>query len=309
MKKQLSLLFFIVLFLQSDIMRSQFLPFYDNKMTNNALQLIGLKGKVKSLVQISYKAVDNAGVITKGEEGVGGLSAGTIYNTNPTVNSAYKMQFDSTGRALEEIYFHGKIIDVTLKHKFNDALKTEEISEYETPGKISCKYTYKYNDKGNKIEEKITNIFYDGKTFDQKLTYKYNALFQLTEVDRFTFKDGKYINDGIGNYTCDSKGNVLTESYLKDKTPCIEVGYKYDDKGNVLEHNYFASCGKTIDHQLVYKYDSHNNVIQKDYFQGGKLKTSFTYRYEYDKTGNWIKRTDLEDGKATFVLERVLTYY
>lgn len=309
MKKQISLLLFIALFLQSDIIHSQFLPFYDNKMTNNALQTMGLKGKVKSLLQTSYKAIDNSGVITKGEKGAGGLAAGSAYNTGPSVNSDYKMQFDSTSRALEEIYFHGKTIDVSLIHKFNNALKTEEISQYETPGKVLFKYTYKYNDKGKAIEKKITQTFNDGKTFDQKQTYKYNALFQLTEVDHFTFKDGKYINDAIGNYTCDNKGDILTESFLKDKMPCITGSYKYDTKGNVLEHNYFSACEKTIHHQFIFKYDNNTNVLQKEWYQEGKLSKTFTYKYEYDKFNNWIKRIDFEDGKATFVLERALTYY
>ena len=281
-------------------------PFYENKTTGNALQLMNLKGNVKSLLQVSNKAIDNAGIITKGEEAVDGSD--NIGKT-PTVNSFYKMQFDSSGRATEEMYFHGKTIDMTLKHKYNDATKTEEIVQYETPGTASFRYTYKYNDKGKIMEERSIQIYYDNRTFDQKFTFKYNSLFQLTEKETFSLNNKKYVTGGKTLYTCDNKGNILTEGYLNNNLPCLIAGYKYDAKGNMLEHNYYSSCGKVIEHQFIFKYDSSNNVIQKDIYQSGKLEKSYTYTYEYDKKGNWIKRIDFENKKAAFILERVLTYY
>lgn len=155
----------------------------------------------------------------------------------------------------------------------------------------------------------MTQNFYDNRTFDQKFIFKYNTPFQLTEREVFSFNNNKYVPAGKTLYTCDNKGNILTEEYLNNNLPCITTGYKYDAKGNMLEHNYYSSCGKVIEHQFIFKYDSNNNVIQKDFYQSGKLEKSYTYTYEYDKKGNWIKRIDFENKKAAFILERVLTYY
>lgn len=68
MKKTTIFFFTSTIILFSELVSAQFLPFYGNKRTTNALSMMELKGKVKSVEQNVFIAKDSMGkIIKKGE--------------------------------------------------------------------------------------------------------------------------------------------------------------------------------------------------------------------------------------------------
>ena len=298
MRKTIYLLSFIALLLYSKIIQSQFLPFYENKNSSNALLMMNLKGKVKSIQQISYKAMDNGGVIQKGEKG--------SLSDQSSVNSDFSMQFDDTARTVKEVFYNVK--DLTINHRYDDTKNIEIVEQSESSGKVFFKNTYKYNDRGKVIEETMTQIFKDNVSFDNKFILKYDEKGNLIEKSYYS---SRYKDESKSIYTYDSKGKLISKADYNEKNILWnKETYKVDTKGNIIERNYYKPDCVAIAHTFILKYDSNNNVIQKEYYQpAGKLSKTYSYKYEYDKTGNWVKRIDFENGKATFILERQLEYY
>src|ERR1700746_548102 len=245
MKKQTCFLF-AILFFHSGLIHSQWEPFYDKKNSSNALNLLNLKGKVKSVEQISYKAIDNSGVISKGNK---------WNNSQVSVNGDFIMQFDISGRATKETYYDGAKILMALNHKFNDAQKIEFIEKTEETNKVTFTYTYKYDAIGKVSELKTSQIFLDNTSWVYNNIYKYNASNNLIETN-------SYLNGGTKSqsktlFTYDAKG-VLVErqAYNEEGKPWFKYTFKYDDKGNELEENAWTLDNKIIDKTFVYKYDS-----------------------------------------------------
>jgi len=148
MKNTNYLLFFFAFILYSELARSQFLPFYDNKNSSNALLMMNLKGKVKSIQQTSYKAIDNSGVIQKGAKG--------NISDQGSVNSDFYIQFDDTDRTIKEVFYNvWAVKELTINHRYDTKKNIEVIEQSESPGDISFKYTYEYNSKGKLIEENM----------------------------------------------------------------------------------------------------------------------------------------------------------
>jgi hypothetical protein len=282
---------------------SQYLPFYENKTSSNALSMMDLKGKIKSIRQRSYTAIESGGTITKGAKG--------NLSDQGTVNTDFDMKFDDTAQCTEEIYYTNLSVKLmVIVHKYDKANNAEVIKVSESPGKISFIYTYKYNSTGKIAEEYTSQILYDQSTFDNKSYYKFNEKGNLAEVSTYQVtRDPGLVSHTIYHY--DVKGYLTEKDVYNDKGLIwFREAFKVDGKGNVIQHDYYGPDCKSIEHSFVLKYDDHNNIIQKEYYQpAGILKKTYSYSYEYDKTNNWINRTDLEAGKATFVLERELDYY
>lgn len=85
----------------------------------NDLAELKLNGKVKSIREIPYKAVEKFGEVAKGD-------ALDIIGEN------LQITFNEKGNKLEENWFN-------------------------PDGRLFSKYTYKYDDKGNKLEENLLN--------------------------------------------------------------------------------------------------------------------------------------------------------
>ena len=142
----------IILF--SELANAQFLPFYGNKKTSNALAMMELNGKVKSMEQKVFIASDSLGKIIKGAR---------KYENNNSVNTDFLIQFDITGRAIKEIYYSEKFSS-TAYHYYDNIKNTETVEEqYSTnqPGKINYRTIYKYNKEG-----KIIYNYVDGSLMD-----------------------------------------------------------------------------------------------------------------------------------------------
>jgi hypothetical protein len=295
MNRSILFLFLLAWIVQSQVAKSQFLPFYEKKSTWNNLPNMNLKGNVKAITQTSFIAIDSAGVVIKGAKG--------SKSDQCTVNSDFDMRFDNKGRTLKEIFFNVRSVSqIIVNHKYDDIRRTEEIKE-ESDGKTSFIYNYAYNDKGKMV---ICNIIQYPGSHNQQIKFKYDKKGNMIESVYNNSKDEfKTI------YKYDSTGNqTAQETFDSRGLPFLKETYKVDNKENVLEHNYYSPGCKTIDHKMLFKYDSKGNVTQREFYQpADKLAKTSTCKYEYDQDNNWAKRIDFENGKAMFVLERKLEYY
>ena len=104
----------------------------------NDLTEENLKGKVKSITENTYEAVDKFGQIEKGDVLV---DSSAVY----TDDGRFKI-YNEKGNKIEENY-------------------------YNSNGSLIYKNTYKYDEKGNKIEENYYNS--NGRLYS-KTTYKYD---------------------------------------------------------------------------------------------------------------------------------------
>ena len=155
----------------------------------NDLTEENLKGKVKSITENTYEAVDKFGQIEKGDVLVDSSAVYTddgrfkiynekgnkieenYYNSNGSLIYKNTYKYDEKGNKIEENYYNsnGRLYSKTT-YKYDEKGNKIEEYHYDEDGKFNYKYTYKYDEKGNKIEENWYDS--DGSLYE-KHTYKY----------------------------------------------------------------------------------------------------------------------------------------
>lgn len=218
-------------------------------------------------------------------------------------------------------------------------LNNEEIPNNKTEF-ISTIKTFKYDEKGNMIEETLDNI--SGNVF-KKYIYKYD-------------RNGNKIEEGwCLNYTgihenieCDysplqgwdynEKNQMIKEFAIGNWSPHnTDTYYKYDNRGREIEVKGFYIMKDTIlgyhfkyenddfgnkikDEEVVgkyrrlgfdryktevKKYDKFQNLILQEYIKTSNERIKVVkYNYLYDEKGNWIQKRELE-GKTSDDLEEI----
>ena len=159
--------------------------------------------------------------------------------------------------------------------------------------------SYKYDSKGNKIEE-IEKSEYDSdkenSSLGDKKTYKYDSKGHIIEYKEYYFSETA---TSKLTYAYDSKGNKIQETYY-DKDGEIETKYLYtfDTNGNKIEKHYDYDGDLTTS-----KYDTNGNIAEKAYysFDEENKEQIFLYRtiYTFDSRGNKLEEADYEDGVKT----------
>ncbi|MDR1552063.1 MAG: hypothetical protein LBS69_01190 [Prevotellaceae bacterium] len=257
------------------------------------LDRAGLKGKVYSIRQIEYEAIEKFGEITKG-------------------NICYKcgklIKYDAKGNKIEENRYNKS--DGSLRYKYTYKYDAKgnwiETNKYNSDGSLYDKFTYKYDAKGNKIEKNNYNS--DGSLF-RKYTYKYDAKGNMIEENNYN-SDGSLFDKFTNKY--DDKGNQIeTNGYNSDGSLVSKYTYKYDARGNKIEDNWHKSDGSLVSKD-TYKYDAKGNKIEENYYKSdGRLHNKSTYKYRYDSKSNWIEAViyEGEANKAVSIIEREIEYY
>ena len=130
----------------------------------NDLTEENLKGKVKSIKETTYKAVDKFGQIEKGDVLV---DSSAVY----TDDGRFKI-YNEKGNKIEENYYNSNS-SLIYKNTYKYDEKGNKIEEnyYNSNGRLYSKTTYKYDEKGNIIEE---NHYDSNGRLDSKYTYEYD---------------------------------------------------------------------------------------------------------------------------------------
>jgi len=260
-----------------------------NKELKNDWTEDGLKGKVKTVIQITYKGKYNKfAEIEKGE----------ILGANN-----YKIIYDETGNKIEENWYNSDgSLNFKLIYKYDENGNKIEAIYYTSSGHSDEKLTYKYDQQGNQIE---INLYNSDGSLNIKRTYKYDKKGNQIE-------ENEYNSDGSLNkkwtYKYDKKGNKIKENwYNSDGNLVSKCDYKYDKKGNKNEFIIYHLDGSI---SMTIKYDENGNKIGEINHTPKDIYPFATYQYEYDKQKNWTKKIEFEDGCILeTITEREYQYY
>lgn len=204
-------------------------------------------------------------------------------------------------------------------------------------GDYTSKVTFKYDEKGNKIEE---NDVCSNDTFSSRIVYKYDDKGNETEEARFDAHDKpgwvtdyKYDNRGFQVEMTMKMGDgktmrKATQEYDNNGDKISGIDYRsdtiiagkwqatIDNKGRTIERADFDKTG-ALRSTTKMKYDDWDNLIEDlTYKPDGSMDTtawnSYT-EFEYDSKGNAIKETSykIKAGKKTPTdfREAEYTYY
>ena len=157
----------------------------------NDLTEENLKGKVKSITENTYEAVDKFGQIEKGDVLVDSSAVYTddghfkiynekgnkieenYYNSNGRLYSKTTYKYDEKGNMIEDNFYDSDDGSLIYKNTYKYDEKGNKIEEYhyDEDGKFNYKNTYKYDEKGNNIEK---NNYDSNGRLDSKYTYEYD---------------------------------------------------------------------------------------------------------------------------------------
>ena len=253
-----------------------------SNLLENDLKEAELKGKVKSIKTIEYKAVEKFGELVKDK-----CEKTTLRLYNQEGNILEKREYFSDG---------------SLYYKF--------ICSYDTKGKLIDK-TY----KDDKYSRKIKYTYDKNENMIEKSTYDENG--DILGKAEFSYdKNGNMIESSLSGlegrekakYSYDKNGNKIEKnSYDENGELSGRVKYSYDSKGIIIEISEYGPAGKLF-YRIKYRYDPSGNMTEEytDYGYNEYLgDQSYTYRrYNYDKKGNKIeysiKMDGSEEGKLSY---------
>lgn len=232
----------------------------------NDLQEANLKGKVKSVREIDYEAIQEAGQIKKGKVLEGAESE--VSN----VLTSYNEQGYLVGR---EYYNFGYSLKISYKYDAEGSMVEE--SQYNSDGKLDSQtlYKYKYDEKGNVVEKVRSDA--EG-NLDSKITYRYDNKGNLVE-EKWYYPDGTL--SWHLTYRYNDKGYKVEEITNSVEQSPSKITYKYDDKGsNTEREEYFYNSG-LVRYKNQYEYDSYGNWIKRIKYVDGTLSIITERTIEY----------------------------
>jgi hypothetical protein len=231
--------------------------------------------------------------------------------------------------------------------KLRGKVKTIETKNLSTNGSMLDFTVFKFDNKGNCIEESLNNVptthSYDksGLRIESKtgmqgiIKYLYDDKRNLISVNyynsdvlsakyEYKYDDmGKIIwsnNNGLEvSYKYDKKGDQIeliarkSDKYKQENTWDSKNDekheYKYDKSGNAIERIYSNPDNGKVMLRTTCKFDKWGNVIEEisKSEKGSGLNQS--YKYNYDNAGNWIKKSGYSNGKMEQVYERTIEYF
>ena len=248
---------------------------------------MGLKGKVRSLTEITYDLSD------------------TTSHPQRKYRWKYIYTFDQHGKLQEfREYDDENDTDVTLKRVYNyDALGLPSLELSYARNELVSKTIYTKDSTSNAVvnkrspsSESITPINicqYDGRRLPVRMQY-YSSLHKLQRQDLFKYDDNKNKIEYI----------ALNADSFRQRT------LYYYDHGNLVKE--ISDTARTYQPKLIiHKYDSHGNETEESAFDAvGSLLSKKNMKYQKtDPAGNWlIKVTCWKSLKPTLV-ERAISYY
>lgn len=236
-----------------------------NKYKINDLSEFKLKGKIKTIQEISYEALENNGRIEAGKR------------AKPAWKKDTQRVFDKKGFLTEEIIYK---TDGDIRSKSIIEHKKNEISETNYTAFEEVIYTQ--SARLNEVGKVIENVRYnaDGEEVIKRI-YLYDEKLNLIEELQY-FNQSK--TPSVTNkYVYDEKGNKIEEYMYNPLGVLIAKWHSdYDENGSLIEENYFFSDG-SLSAQDVYSYklDEKGNWIQQITLTNGKPRYIVLRNIEY----------------------------
>ena len=289
------------------------------EIIKNDLIKENLKGKVKSIRQTPYEAVEKFGEITKGnvfhefyisinsiiefnEEG--NVIMEGYYLPNGNFHRNYKK--DNRGNKIEENRYNsnGELHDKQV-YVYDERDILIEENRYNSNGELLDKQVYVYDERDILIEDNIYRS--DGK-LSFKTIYKSDHKNNIVEEDLYNSK-GKLKSKTINKY--DINGNKIEEvisdyEEMKLVNGKIKMVYDYNKPKDITKYLYRYDKNRNMKEMILskendedygfkssYKFDENNYMIEEaTYSLKDKLKYKFTYKR--DKRGNVIEENSYD---------------
>lgn len=270
----------------------------DNQVKENDLKKENLSGRVKSVKEAHYGADEKFGEVIKKEKH---KQVDFYFNEDgfflENMSKSYLTEissFDNTTRETFKYNKEGKIIrksffsdffsesETLTSYKYDDRGNLIEEKANKVTGELLSRDTYTYDDRNNKIEEKIMN---SKEKVLWKRVFKYDSKGNNIEKTEYN-SDGELDSKNIYKY--DDRNNLIEESeYNSDGNLENKNVFKFDIKGNLIEEFTYDSEGMQ-ENKAILKYDEkNNNVEEKKYYSDNSLKMLGDYKY--DKSGGLRK--------------------
>lgn len=184
-----------------------------------------------------------------------------------------------------------------IQFEYNEKNELKRIIVFDEEENINLSVNYKYNLKGQIIEEyydtnkELFKAYYNPKGFVKKIVCE-----SVDDYNNATYiiqRDSKNLNKIT---------EVIKNEYLKTK-------FNYDKNGNIIKiQNFQGLGGKELYSTKKITYDSCQNII-KSVFKNKRRTTTSEFDYIYDDQNNWIKSSFYSDGELLSRTTREIGYY
>jgi hypothetical protein len=190
-------------------------------------------------------------------DSVGNIIEELSYDFEGRIYCKYSFKYDSKGNEIEEICYSS---DDFSNLKFNKITKemVNEIdsADYSALTKLGFHYFYEYKYHKNKIIYKLSHY----ESYDKKTLYKYNNKGNLIEEIEYISDSSVYKKY---NYKFNSKNQLIEFiSYKGDSSIDYKETYQYNEKGDVILEVIYKK-NNSINYQYKVKYDKYGNTIEK----------------------------------------------
>lgn len=232
-----------------------------------------LKGKVKQVQELNYRAIEKDGKLVKGEL-LSRKELDSIGSTNNTV-----IVFDEKGIPVKYDHLDMENLLNTRIAKIENGLCTGW--EYKRGDSIWYYVRINYDNNGYPIMAQGFRPKLDTLVNTMEITHDIKGNFT-----RFEYKNYKGLRTSYNVLTPDNKGNITDVISYNDSDQIAWLWKNsYDEKGNMIRQE----------------------VVDKE---GGKTQTWTYSDYKLDEAGNWTSYiADIDNGKFKIFVERVIQYY
>lgn len=255
------------------------------------IETAGLKGKVKSVREITYQAIGNQDTLVKGDivmaedipnyyityNEFGNTLDMFSYDNSNELLFRWHYTYDKDNQTLSAIYMdkYNEVLDSTY-YVYDDKGNEKEYYHYDADGNLCYKMLQSYDRKGNCMEQKSIN------------------------VENLIIRDTK----------CKYKGKNLVEdaSYDGDNHLIMYSKYTYD-KHNNLKTQAIYNADSSINTQGFYDYNENQDIIRSVTKVPQTPDVEYTYKYTYDKKGNWTQKITSLNGEVILLTIRQIEYY
>lgn len=254
-----------------------------------------LQGKVKSVLERQYMAVQQFDKVVKGdpyrpEQGAWDIKK--TYNEKGYMIEYLQLGIGDddtvsvTSRVFDSIVPSRKLLEITDNEK--GEIIRYEVTKYNKDGKPD---TIATTDAFGTLQQMVLISYERGGQKEVKSYFSNNGNLQYKQI---TILDGEY-PISVENYNSEGKllgcRRDLWKKGLRDSTAF------FDEHGRALS-------------RIGFDYDKYGNILnQHGIDENGDAIKVETYEYEYDQQNNWIRCVYRVEGKPYFVIERTIEYY
>lgn len=246
-----------------------------NTQQSKELKDLNLKGKIKTITQNKFEAIEKFGKVEKGERVAHDKSEiFDFFNLNSTAHFSQQGNLEElsvykrNGKLDAKIISKDSILDVysskgKLQMKFvaDDIDYPKKVALYDSDGDLMLKIESEYDNNFNPISSRyISND---------------------NEIMLETFSSYDNNNRLISE---ESKETKKEKSYLRRKTTTI------------------------INSSMAYKYNKNQDVNEITATEGEEVIVK-TFKYKYDDKQNWISKIEYHNSVPRTITEREIKYY